>query len=164
MLAASNTSPLLNLSIIDRLDLLRYQFEKVVIPSAVLEELMPGKDYPDKLAIQKAIEDNWISVVEPANQNLVKALMFDLDRGESNAIALALQLEIETVLMDERDGRAKARNFGLKPTGILGILLRAKSDGKILSLKSEIDVLRKNAGFFIADSLEKAILSEAGEA
>ncbi len=48
MLAVSNTSPILNLSIIDRLDLLRYQFDEVFIPDAVLEELTQEKDYPHK--------------------------------------------------------------------------------------------------------------------
>jgi predicted nucleic acid-binding protein len=66
-------------------------------------------------------------------------------------------------LMDERDGRAKAKALGLQPTGVLGILLHAKRDGHVDSVKVEMQKLRSKAGFFIADSLFAFILIEAGE-
>jgi predicted nucleic acid-binding protein len=54
--------------------------------------------------------------------------MLELDQGEAAAIALALELEHRQILMDERDGRAKAKALGLQPVGVRGVLLRAKFD------------------------------------
>ena len=67
------------------------------------------------------------------------------------------------MLIDERDGRILARDLGLPVTGVLGILLRAKTTGRIQAIKPEIDALRAKAGFFITASLEAGILAEAGE-
>lgn len=79
------------------------------------------------------------------------------------AIAFALDTESPTILLDESDGRAKARAMGLHPVGVLGILLRAKKDGRIDSMKMVIESLRSEVGFFIADDLEHTILIQAGE-
>ena len=87
----------------------------------------------------------------------------ELDQGEAAAIALALELGISKILMDERDGRARAKALGPQPVGILGVLLRAKRDGRLDSVKDAMQTLRREAGFFIADDLFAAILTEAGE-
>jgi hypothetical protein len=89
--------------------------------------------------------------------------MLELDRGEAAAIALALELGVSQVLMDEADGRAVAKAMGLHPTGVLGILLRAKYEGKIPSVSDEMSRLRNEAGFFIAESLFRYVQREAGE-
>ncbi|MGC1375394.1 MAG: DUF3368 domain-containing protein [Anaerolineales bacterium] len=91
------------------------------------------------------------------------ALKRELDAGEAEAIALALQLQIGVIVMDERDGRSVAKSMGLNPIGILGVLLRAKQDGDISSIKEILNRLRNDAGFYITDNLTKNILSEAGE-
>lgn len=89
--------------------------------------------------------------------------MLELDQGEAAAIALALECNITRIIIDEADGRATAKALGLQPIGILGILLRAKHEGKLESVKSEMQKLRHEAGFFIAESLFQRILTEAGE-
>jgi predicted nucleic acid-binding protein len=89
--------------------------------------------------------------------------MLELDDGEAAAIALALELDIRQILMDERDGRTKAKALGLQPVGVLGILLRAKRDGDLSSIEPAAHALRQEAGFFIAEDLLDAILVEAGE-
>ncbi len=60
MPVVSNTSPILNLAIINRLDLLRHQFEKILIPPVVLDELLPEHEYPEKETIQQAVQEKWI--------------------------------------------------------------------------------------------------------
>lgn len=60
MAVVSNTSPILNLAIIDQLILLQYQFGEVLIPSAVLDELKISEDRPGSRVIRKAIADGWI--------------------------------------------------------------------------------------------------------
>lgn len=53
--------------------------------------------------------------------------------------------------------------MGLTPVGVLGVLLRAKREGDVASVKSAMLTLRREVGFFIADDLFQAILIEAGE-
>ena len=65
--------------------------------------------------------------------------------------------------MDERNGRSVARQVGLRVTGVLGVLLKAKLTGRITSLQKEIEVLRSQAHFFIKKDLELMFLREAGE-
>lgn len=159
----SNTSPLLNLAIINHLDLLPRQFGEVVIPPTVLLELKPGTNYPGANLIQQALDAQWLRVVKLTASHLAQALMLELDQGEAAAIALALELGHQQVLIDEREGRAKAKALGLQPIGILGVLLRAKFDGQITSVEAVMQSLQREAGFFIADKLFEAILIEAGE-
>ena len=60
------------------------------------------------------------------NQDLIAVLMRDLDRGEAETLALAVEQGAELVLMDERDGRRFAQRLGLRPLRVVGILLEAK--------------------------------------
>jgi len=87
----------------------------------------------------------------------------ELDYGEAEAIALALETQSQIILLDEHDGRIKARALGLQPIGVLGILLRAKKEGKIDSLRATIESLQSEVGFFVADDLVQNILKQAGE-
>ena len=83
----------------------------------------------------------------------MRALCQTLDRGEAEAITLAIQEETEWVLLDERDGRKFARSMGLKIAGILGVLLEAWRQGKLESLRGALDSLRSSAGFYIREDL-----------
>ena len=65
--------------------------------------------------------------------------------------------------MDESDGRSRAKAMGLKPVGVLGILLRAKQDGQIASVRQAMLALRQEIGFYIADELFASMLTQAGE-
>jgi predicted nucleic acid-binding protein len=87
----------------------------------------------------------------------------DLDLGEAETLALALELRADLVLLDEQEGRHAAIRLGLRPFGVLAILLRAKSRGKIREVQSSLDALRRQAGFFLGDVLYRQILEEAGE-
>ena len=82
---------------------------------------------------------------------------------EAEAIVLALQMKAGRVLLDEREGRRVAKSLGLKVTGVLGILLRARRKGKLSSLREAMDELRKRAGFRIGAALYSDLLRESGE-
>ena len=87
----------------------------------------------------------------------------DLHQGEAEAIRLALETEADWLLIDEKEGREMARRLGLPVTGVLGLLLRAKSMGQIAEIKPELLLLRDQARFFISRELEAEILEGAGE-
>lgn len=163
MLVVSNTSPIMNLAVVDLLSLLRQQFGEVIVPAAVIEELRLDTDYPGTDKIRQAISEGWLRQEVVENQHIILALKRELDNGEAEAIALALQLRADLILMDERDGRSVAKSMGLNPIGILGVLVRAKQAGTIQSIKEVLNKLRNEAGFYITDGLMQNILSEIGE-
>lgn len=163
MAVVSDTSPILALSAIDKLDLLKAQFGEVLIPEAVQSELRTETDFRGAKNIRQALKQGWLIVQPVQNIHLAQALAMELDYGEAEAIALALETQSQIILLDEHDGRAKARAMGLQPIGVLGILLRAKKDGEIRSLKAAIESLQREVGFFIAKDLIHDILKQAGE-
>lgn len=165
MRAVSNTSPLFHLAFLDLLDLLDRQFDEILIPDAVAVELEPVRDHPAGRAFWEALDLGRLTVRSVQDRRRVRLLQADLDLGESEAIALAIELDLDRVLIDERDGRAAARDLGLQPIGVLGILLRAKKTGTLqISIRDAMTRLREEAGFFIHARLFQQILEEAGEA
>ena len=163
MAVVSNTSPILAISAIDHLNLLQKQFNEVLIPEAVLAELKTETDFRGTKAIREALQDGWLKVQRIQNIRLAQALAMELDYGEAEAIALALETQSPIILLDEHDGRVKARALGLRPIGVLGVLLRAKREGHIDSLKATIESLQNNVGFFVSEELLKTILIQADE-
>lgn len=163
MLVISNTSPVMNLAIVGQLELLQKRFDEVIIPEAVVEELKLDTDYSGTDKIRDAISAGWIRVEKVKNTQLTQALKRELDNGEAEAIALALQLKVTEILMDEREGRSAAKTMGLKPIGVLGILLQAKKDGVIVSVKEILEKLKSEAGFYITEQSKQEILSQIGE-
>lgn len=159
MPVVSNTSPILNLAIVDQLELLHRQFDEILIPHAVLDELKIDEERPGSQAIRGAISSGWIQAQGVSNEPLAQLLKQTLDRGEAEAIALSVELTADWILLDEREGRKVAKSLGLKVTGVLGILLRAQQTGEIKSLQPIIDELINKAGFRIAPDLLARILA-----
>jgi len=160
MPVVSNTSPILNLAIVDQLELLRRQFDKILIPNAVLDELKIDEERPGSQAIRRAISSGWIQAQRVSNKSLAQLLKQTLDQGEAEAITLAIELNADWTLLDEREGRKVAKSLGLNVTGILGILLRAKQAGELESLQPIIDDLINDAGFRIAPELLAQVLTQ----
>lgn len=163
MRAVSDTSPISALAYIERLSLLRSQFSEIWIPTAVSDELKLHPDLGAAESIQTAIREDWIQQASPSASHLLALLRVHLHRGEAEVIALATDIKADTVLMDEQEGRQFASQAGFAVTGVLGILLRAKLKGDIPSLKSDMQLLRSKARFFISLALEARMLTAAGE-
>ena len=159
MPVVSNTSPILNLAIINHLTLLRDQFNTIAIPPSVLEELRLGEELPGEVPIAAAIDGGWIKVEEVRDHTLVQVLKRDLDQGEAEAIALAVEMKVEWTLLDERDGRQIAKSLGLQVSGTIGILLKAKRNGQLASMQVVLDELQQKAGFYIGDKLLELLMS-----
>ena len=163
MPVVSNTSPLFNLAAIGKLSLLRHAFDEILIPDAVLHELEPVREYPGVQAIHEAIAQGWIVVRAPRDVSRIRILEQDLGRGEAAAIALTLELGLRRILIDERDGSRTAEQSGLEPVGVLGVLLRAKREGHLDSVKEMMIALRDEVGFYIRRDLFTKVLHLAGE-
>jgi len=163
MLVVSNTSPISNLAVIEKLDLLRDQFQKILIPEAVEHELKALSNPRAKAAIEAALKEGWLEVRAVESVPLTRLLKVNLHEGESEAIALAVEINASWILLDEREARAAAQQMNLNVTGILGVLLRAKKAGDIVVLGLLMDQLRKEAHFHIAPDLERHLLKLAGE-
>ena len=101
MPVVSNTSPILNLAIVNQLILLHQQFGNILVPNAVLDELKVSEERPGSQAIREAISSGWIQSRDLSNEPLAQLLKQTLDRGEAEAIALAIELKADWTLLDD---------------------------------------------------------------
>jgi predicted nucleic acid-binding protein len=163
MLVVSDTSPLSNLAIIGRLDLLREQFGEVLMPPAVAHELSDLRNDPAQQLLLSARQDGWLKTKPLPATAPSPPELHDLDPGETEALRLALAISADGVLMDEKEGRQCAALLGVRTIGVLGVLLAARRSGVISALRPEMERLHREAGFFIDAALEKQVLETAGE-
>ena len=158
MIIISDTSAISNLFAIGRIELLQALFQEVFIPDAVFEELQVLKDQSAFLN-----QTPWIKVRTPQNAAMVADLMVNLDRGEAEAIALAIELRADMLIIDEKRGREKARTFGIPVIGLLGVLLKAKVNGVLPLLKPVMEELIQKTNFFMSQELISEVMKQAGE-
>ncbi len=162
MIVVSDTSPLTNLAAIGQFDLLHRLFGEIYIANGVWRELnFGGRPHPGSREVETA---DWIHHREVRDQALVAALRRDLDLGEAETLALAVELEASVVLIDEREGRRTVIRLGLHPLGVLGLLLEAKKKGLVEEIRSSLKALRHQAGFYISNELYRSVLDMANEA
>lgn len=109
------------------------------------------------------MKDGWLEPREVQNKPLAQALAVELDKGESESIALAVDLGIQILIMDETLGRERARAMGLQTIGVLGVLLSAKKHKQIKSVRQAMESLQREVGFFISDDLFEQVTKTAGE-
>jgi predicted nucleic acid-binding protein len=161
MNVVSNASPLIALIRLGHLDLLRQLYGTVVIPDAVWHEVVvEGADQPGAEAVSSA---SWIVRRTVTNRPLVHALRQELDAGEAEAIALAVEIDDALLLMDERLGRDTVRHFGIRYTGVVGVLIEAKHKGLVQALQPLLDALRNLVGFRVSEALYRRVLQDEGE-
>ncbi|MGD1927972.1 MAG: DUF3368 domain-containing protein [Leptolyngbyaceae cyanobacterium] len=161
MIVVSDTSPINNLAAINHLNLLHQLYGTVFIPEAVYRELT-DPNFPVAGAAEVQTFD-WIQTRTVSDLTLVEALTSELDFGEAEALALAVEMQADQVLMDERRGRLIASRLNLRCTGILGILVEAKNKGLIVKVKTLLDALTNEAGFWVSEPLYKSVLQLVNE-
>lgn len=134
-----DSSPLIGLAIVDGLEWLPKLFDKVFMPESVKQEVLPGKAAPGEPAIAQALTAEWIRVwPEPIRPQLE----IDLDPGETDCINICLSNPDKVLLiMDERAGRAVAKEKGLRVIGTAAIIGLAKKQGLIPSARAVFEVL-----------------------
>jgi predicted nucleic acid-binding protein len=161
LIIISDTSPILNLARIGRLQLLAALYHQVIIPPAVHEELVRSRrDLPPAVDLSS---QPWLTVATPKDQARVQKLREDLDPGEAEAIVLAIEHRADLLLVDERRARRIAKDAGLAVTGLLGTVVRAKRAGLIPLAKPVLDELIHLARFWIGPDLYREVLNELGE-
>ncbi len=155
-----NSSPLIYFAKLDRLDLLQRGADEVLVPPIVLRELSVKPDASTGKI--DAVCSTWLRCEAPGDRKVFDVLRLELDAGEAEAIALALERSADRIIIDDLAGRRCARRLGVPVIGTLGLLLAARLQGEIKSLTSEIERLRV-AGFYAGEALVKEVLRVAGE-
>lgn len=161
MIVVSDTSALSNLALVNHLWLLEAIYQTVIIPDMVARELSAASNP----TISAVLQLTWIQTRSLTNSQLADQLQQNrgLDTGEAHAIALALELQANDLLIDERLGRQEAIRLGLSIIGILGILLVAKQRSLIPQIQPIMDALINQAGFRVSPQLYQRILVLAQE-
>lgn len=161
MIVVCDASPLISLSAIGQFELLHRLYGDIYIPEAVRTEVLGAG--PERPGFRELREADWVHARSVENDFLVRALEGELDRGEAQAIALAVEIKADLLLVDERRGRGVAQRFGIKVIGVLGVLVEAKAKGLIPVVRSALDDLLTRAGFRMAPALFEAVLRAADE-
>lgn len=160
MIIISDTTPIISLIKINRLDLLEKLFVEVLIPDAVFKELTTNTLFTNEAEIVK--KSSFLKVSSVQNQKSLQLLqaVSGLDDGESEAIILADELKSNILLMDERKGRKVAQRLGINITGTIGVLIQAYNEGMIsdVEVKSYLNQL-KNSNIRLSESLIQQALS-----
>ncbi len=151
MIVVSDTSPYIALLNINLIYLLYTIFGKVIIPQSVKEELF--ENIYTRKSILDLIEKEHLQILDLKDKILYHSLIQYLDSGESEAIALAIELNADLILIDEKKGRITAEKNGLKVIGTLGILIEAKNRKLISSLSNCLEELKNKIGFRLEEDL-----------
>lgn len=150
MIVVSDTSPINYLLAIGQVEVLSKLFGTIVIPSAVLLELKAPEAPEAHL--------RWLASL-PAGFETRSATCLDsaldLDAGEREAICLAEELSAAAVLMDEKKGRAIARQRGLAVIGTIGLLEKAASRG-LLDLETALTALQQTTFYASGELIQAA--------
>jgi uncharacterized protein len=160
-LVVADTSPLRALANLGLLSILRDLYSEVIVPPAVAAEL---RGAPDGQASVEPEQLTFLRVLPLKDHARADEFLRDLDLGESEALALAIEIGATLVLIDESKGRAKATALGLDIVGVIGILLQAKERGRIASLLPLLDRLQNEFDFWLSPRIRISALHLAGEA
>ncbi|NRB51952.1 MAG: DUF3368 domain-containing protein [Saprospiraceae bacterium] len=145
----SDASALIALVDIGELALLQKLYDQIFITDIVREEI--HADLP-----------SWIIVSKEYNLKQFQVLKLELDAGEASAIALALERSEAIIILDESKGRSVAKRLGLKVTGTIGIIIKAKDLGIIESGMILLHKLEKH-GFWLSERLKRHVAERLGE-
>jgi len=145
----SDTSCLIILSKIGELDLLEKLYKRVFTTQEIADEF--GEAIPE-----------WLIIETVSDKLRQQILELQIDKGESSAIALALEIKDSTLILDDFKARKVALRLGLTITGTIGIIIKAKLNGIIPSIKPLLNSI-KSTNFRISPELELQALKQANE-
>jgi uncharacterized protein len=153
MIVVSDTTAITTLVKADEARFLQALFGRVTIPQAVWDELMEfHSGLPDFV---------FLCPVADARQRFPETL--SPGRGEVEAIQLARELNADLLLTDDRKAAQAAAGLGIQCAGLLGLVVRARQTGQILSAQDFIEKLEKRGGLYLSDAAKAEALRLAGE-
>jgi len=158
LIVVSNSTILIGLAKIDKLDLLKKLFSKVYIPEAVFDELTQTQ----KVGASDIKRASYLERKSPNDVKEVALLLGNLDRGEAEVLALSKELNADLVLIDEEKARKAAVLAGFEVMGLMGVLLLSKRQGFLKSIKPLIAELKEKK-FRVAEDIVADILKSAEE-
>jgi len=165
LIAVANASPLIYLAKLGLLRLLRLMFAKVITSEIVRDEVLV-ESAPEFVVLNEAFS-SWLEVVHSADENLVSRLIAtQVHRGEATVIAIAKDIaERErkpVVIIDDLAARDLARTFGLKVTGTIGVLMRARNRRLLSTDEAKLHLrhLVEETDFRVSPRLYSKVLSE----
>ncbi len=145
----SNTSCFIVLTKIGELGLLHKMYGEIITSPEVVAEY--SQPLPD-----------WVKIKSPSDRFSQQILELQLDKGEASVIALAMETPKSTIILDDHKARIIAEKLGIKITGTIGIIIKAKLRGVIPSIKPYLEKIRKT-DFRLTPAIEQQALVEAGE-
>ncbi len=152
-----NTTPFIALSSIHQLQLLEKIFGQIHVAQSVVEECAEGGPIP----VPDLRTLSWVTpVADEAESSL--PMLFELDRGEKQTIALARKHPDSTVIIDERLARNVAEYLGMRVTGTLGVLAKAKTLGLIPSFHQPAIAMQQQ-GIDYSERLIKRLAQKLAE-
>lgn len=158
MVVISDSSPLISLLSVEKLDILGKLFETVMIPEVVYNEVFNKK--VSNLDLKKT---KFLQIEKVTDRKMVKLLKMQLGYGESEVIALALEKGIDRVIIDDKQARKVADKLGLKVIGTLGILILAKEKQVIKEVRPLVLSMMEKINFRIDRALLNKILGILNE-
>lgn len=162
MIVVIDTSVVLNLCFLHQEGLLSGLYDKIIAPSAVRREFERLATFDERfkdLSFPAFIEVIDASAIPDELKNAIA-----LDEGEIAALAVAVERKIQDVLIDERPARQMAQRLGLRVSGLLGVLIRAKQEALLATpLKPLLEQLQQGANFWLGPELIGQVLEAVGE-
>jgi len=154
-----NSSPLISLARIRRLDLVESLAAEVVVPATVMREIAAGHSRDTAVA---AVESSSRLRIVPDVEVSAAVRSWRLDPGESQVLAMALQHGGCGVVIDDRAARRCASRASVPMIGTIGLVALARQRG---TLKAAAPIYRalRDAGLFLAPALIKAVLAQFDE-
>jgi predicted nucleic acid-binding protein len=156
----SDTSPLRALGQLQLLHVLGPMYTTVVVPPAVTAELART---PSGLKPIDLSRFPFLQQRAPRDIRLVEQICERLDLGEAEAIALAVEMAADFILIDESLGRTVAKQYGLSAVGVVGVLAQAKLVGLVHEVRPLLDQLERELAFRLSDRVRQEGLRLAGE-
>lgn len=153
----SNTTPLIALSAINQLELLPRLFEQIHLTDEVISECAAG----GRIFVPNLHDLSWVTRTA-FRQSITPHILLELDSGEKSTILAAQEHHADLVLIDEKLGRNVAEYLGLRVSGTLGVLLKAKRENLIASFMQAANSMREH-GIFFQPKLIERLASTVGE-
>ena len=154
----SNSSPIIHLAKIGRLELLENLYGQILVPAKVYSECTDTTSYQEE--IHSISSASWLNTVQIEDIRLFNLLYSEIDAGEAEALVLSLESNADLVLLDDMEARIKARRLDLRIAGTLGILLKSKKSGLVQNLSAEIQKLEES-GFWMSSDIKNKIFNQS---